>query len=222
MNLKTQLTENYKKEIEVLKGIFGESIEKAGGKGHRFFHQLRVAQLCGELAEKYGLSEDEKNVLILAALYHDIGKATRIKEDGTLDGSQKADEKQGDHTNREHVFALLNKYLGELHDTNTLGRVADAISDRGSELFQMISDADNLDEVGLVNVWKMFTFGGAFNVDIEETIDYYFDEDRPRLLQKSEDVLFFDHSKELAKRRIQKVDDMLNNLLEEAQGVDAK
>ena len=35
MNLKTQLTENYKKEIEVLKGIFGESIEKAGGKGQQ-------------------------------------------------------------------------------------------------------------------------------------------------------------------------------------------
>jgi len=33
MNSKTKLTKRYQKEIEVLKSIFGESIEKAGGKG---------------------------------------------------------------------------------------------------------------------------------------------------------------------------------------------
>ncbi|MBU4502366.1 MAG: HD domain-containing protein [Nanoarchaeota archaeon] len=222
MNLETKLAKKYKKEIGILKNIFGEATEMAGGKGHRFFHQLRVAHYCEGLAHKFNLNDERRNILVLSALFHDIGKAPRIREDGTLDGSQKADEKQGSHMDRDHVLDLLNKYLCNLHNENVLNKMADIISSQESEESKILCDADILDEVGLVNVWKMFTFGGAFKVNIEETIEYYFDEDRPRLLKKSEEILHFDYSKELAKQRIQKTDDMLNALIAESQGRDIK
>src|SRR3989338_11405720 len=102
----TELTERYKKEIEILKSLFGEAVEKAGGKGHRFYHQIRVAHYCEKLAKKLGLPDEKIDNLILAALYHDIGKASRIKEDGALDGSHKADDKHGDHTDKNYVLSL--------------------------------------------------------------------------------------------------------------------
>ncbi|MBU1043893.1 MAG: HD domain-containing protein [Candidatus Omnitrophica bacterium] len=209
------IKEKYSKEISILKDIFGNSIEKAGGKGHRFYHQLRVAHYCEKLANKVELPNDKLDNLILAALFHDIGKAPRIGEDGALDGSHKADEKHGDHTDKNHVFYLLKQYLGHLHDEKSLNLVSDIISSKEMEEYKILSDADNLDEVGLINIWKMFTYGGAFNVDIQETIDYYFNEDRPRLLEKSSTRLYYEFSKELAKKRIQRVDDVLNALISE-------
>ncbi len=221
---KTKLEDNYTKEIAILKDIFGNSIEAAGGKGHRFFHQLRVAYAADALARKLNISSAERKLIRLAALFHDIGKAPRIKDDGSLDGSQEADKKQGNHMDKTLVFDLLIKYIGHLHNKNVLESVSEIISDSKSyqEDARIVMDADNLDEVGLVNIWKMFTFGGAFKVDIAETLEYYFEEDRPRLLKKMQEILFFDISKEWAQERISHVDKTLKNLQKEVIAEDLK
>ena len=215
----TELTERYKKEIEILKSLFGEAVEKAGGKGHRFYHQIRVAHYCEKLAKKLGLPDEKIDNLILAALYHDIGKAPRIKEDGTLDGSQKADDKHGDHTDKNHVLSLLKQYLSYLQDERKLSIVSDIIASKELKESKILSDADNLDEVGLVNIWKMFTFGGTCKVSIEETLDYYF-KDPSRLVKKAERLFNFECSKKIASERERKVDYVLTKLKEELEGED--
>jgi len=212
--------ENYNKEIEIIKNIFLNSYEKAGGKGHRFYHLVRVAHNVIKISETIKISPEEKDILVLAALYHDIGKASRIKEDGYLDGSQKADLAHGNHTDEALITELLVKYLIELHSKEKLSKIAQVISSKESDLSKVLSDSDNLDEVGLVNVWKMFTFGGGYKVDIKDTVEYYFNHDRERLISKVDKEMFFDISKQIAKKRIQLVDDTLNLLIQESKGDD--
>ena len=130
MVFETSLNKQYPNEIEILKSIFGESIEKAGGKGHRFYHQLRVANYCMKIADLRTLDEEKKNVLILSALFHDIGKAPRITEKGTLDGSHKADEIHGNHTDKDYVFVLLKKYIGD-YETPSSAKCPDCHSPNG-------------------------------------------------------------------------------------------
>jgi len=214
------MVEKYERELAVSREIFGEVFETAGGKGHRFFHQVRVANYCEKFADKFGIEGERKEILVLAGLFHDIGKTSRITEDGVLDGSQKADEKLGSHVSKELVYKELCKYLGLIRDNKILEAIADIISSKESTESKILCDADNLDELGFVNIWKMFTYAGACKVSLENSISYYFTEDRPRLLKKSEEVLYFDYSKLLARERISKVDDVLNALINESRGGD--
>ena len=202
--------ESFTREIEILESLFKNSFEQAGGKEHRFFHSVRVAQNCKKLADKENISN--KKLFIISALFHDIGKAKRVESGGFLDGRQEVDKIKGSHEGYDLVLELLNEHIGKFYSEQELKEAASYISDISLKESKLIKDADNLDEVGLVNIWKMFTYSGLNKVSIKETVDYYLKEDRGRLLKKIEEKMYFDSSKKIAKRRMEKVDEFLNDL----------
>ena len=211
------IEQKYVDELAVLKELFYEAYEQAGGKSHRYFHCLRVAYNTEHLASKLNEKIGNMDLLIVAAIFHDIGKANRQTKDGYLDGSQKADLKFGDHTKESLVLELLQEHIGNKYKIEELQYMAKIISGNieGSET-KIIMDADNLDEVGLVNIWKMFTYGGFNKVNIKDTIDYYLNEDQPRLIKKCEEKLNFSLSKEIASKRMAKVDKFLKDFINES------
>lgn len=188
------------KEKKILWSFWGDSFEGAGSKGHRYYHSLRVAQNTLLIAEKAKL-EITKN-LIVATLFHDIGKAERVDSNGFLDGSREADEKMGDHNSQELVKKMIDKYLSDIYNEGDKKEVVEFICSKDNIYSKLISDADNLDEVGLINVWKIFTYSGYKKVSIKDTVDYFFNNDLPRLTQKIEDYFFLQESKTIANERI--------------------
>lgn len=100
----------FNNEVKILKDLFENSYEQAGGKGHRFFHSIRVARNCLKLYQKI-FKKDAPKRIVVAALFHDIGKFSRVEANGYLDGSQKADALKGKHDGVETIFPLLCKYL---------------------------------------------------------------------------------------------------------------
>lgn len=205
-------------EITIVEQLFGKSYEDAGGAGHRYYHSVRVAHNC----ENLSLYEHIENprLLVLAGLFHDIGKSQRIEQNGFLDGRQEADVTKGNHEDYALVRSLLEQHLANLHSAQDLDIIASYISNNDSKESKLLKDADNLDEVGLVNVWKMFTYGGLKKVSIKDTVDYYFEEDKLRLQEKVNTLMHFDISKQIANERMQKVDEFLRQLDKESKGED--
>lgn len=204
-------------EVRILKSLFENTYEQAGGRGHRFFHSLRVAGICLELQQKLlGKSRNEK-FLVLAALFHDIGKAPRVEAGGRLDGRLKADMFYGRHNIIQVVYPLLYHHLSSKYPPKKLALVSAYISGNGSLESQLLQDADNLDEMGLVNIWKMFTYSGLNKVSIIDTVDYYFKEDRPRLIEKIRSEMYFPETKTMGLKRLERVDQFLNDLIDEAE-----
>ena len=210
----------FKDEVEILKSLFGDSYEQAGGQGHRFFHSIRVARNCLELQEKLLEKISHKNILVVAALFHDIGKVSRVESEGYLDGSQEADVLKGKHDSFQTVLPLLRQYIGEKYSIKELELMSNYISGNDSKESQLLQDADNLDEVGLVNVWKMFTYGGLNKVSIEDTIEYYLEEDRDRLIKKIKGRMNFPETEKISMERLHKVDVFIKNLVDEIEAKD--
>ena len=179
---------------------------------------MRVAKTCESLAQ-YEQVENPR-LLVLAGLFHDIGKSERIEQNGFLDGRQEADVLKGNHEDYTLVRELLQRYLADLQPDQDLDIVASYIAKNDTKESKLLKDADNLDEVGLVNVWKMFTYGGLKKISIKDTLDYYFEEDKPRLLKKIDALMNFDISKQMASERVQKVDEFLRNLDKECKAED--
>ena len=212
------IIDSFTKEIAIIETLFGKSYEDAGGAGYRYYHSMRVAKTCESLAQ-YEQVENPR-LLVLAGLFHDIGKSERIEQNGFLDGRQEADVLKGNHEDYTLVRELLQRYLADLQPDQDLDIVASYIAKNDTKESKLLKDADNLDEVGLVNVWKMFTYGGLKKISIKDTLDYYFEEDKPRLLKKIDALMNFDISKQMASERVQKVDEFLRNLDKECKAED--
>ena len=79
--------QKYNKYIEYVKNAFKNSFEKAGGNNYRFYHCINTANIAKYIAKELNLSEKDTEIVILAALLHDIGKIEQIQENGFLDHS---------------------------------------------------------------------------------------------------------------------------------------
>lgn len=97
--------------------------------------------------------------------------------------------------------------------------IAAYISGDGSPESKLLQDADNLDEVGLINIWKMFTYSGLNKVSIKDTADYYFKAERQRQLKKIKSEINFPEAKKIGIERLQKTDEFLRALIDESKGL---
>ncbi len=176
------------------------------GKNYRYFHPLRVLKLARELIETEGIQDRVDNdCIFLLALFHDIGRNTELVKKHGLD-PEKHDENN---------IALFEEYVyGYLDDPETKRRLADIVTDFSKKQYQLLEskavrDADNLDEIGILNFWRMAVYAGKHKRDLQETIEFYFNVDRQDKIQKMEKELLLKASKTTAKKRLQEMDEIV-------------
>ena len=112
---------------------------------HGVGHTRRVLCLAMKLAEKYGLSDNDKKILALACCYHDIGRWNDWTDD---EHGKKSAEK------------MLKLKLNEMHDLDNeeLEMVLDLIvfhslddelweREEGRLMYQILKDSDALDRL---------------------------------------------------------------------------
>ena len=78
-------------------------------------------------------------------------------------------------------------------------------------LERILHDADELSEMGYMNLWKMFTYSQATKLDVSGTVRYWQQEDRRHHVQKRH-VLKLPQSRQLAEIRIHEVDAVIAHL----------
>ena len=160
--------------------------ESEQSQSHSLEHTIRVANTCLTLGQRLGAKLD---ILLTAALFHDIGRAE--------------EEKTGQ--NHAGISALIaEEYLKDQGRHNMIAEVCDAIrSHRFSGKIEpkfregkILKDADAIDALGTIGLYRVISYSAERNVNMEGTNQHFHD----KLLVLSS-LMHFKLSKKLAKRK---------------------
>jgi uncharacterized protein len=168
------------------------------GISHGIDHVMRVVKLCKYIGEMEGADLD---VLIPAAYLHDIARADEIERgvDHAVEGAK-----------------IAAKFLEELgYPEDKVKRIANAISVHRFKLrrtpedleSKILQDADKLDAIGSIGIYRVIVHSCETNRDIEDTIEHF----KEKILKLPE-LLHTKTAKELAKEREEVVKCFLENL----------
>lgn len=137
--------------IGIAKKAMQEHLRVEGGYGYEFYHGIRVMKICRTITKSEGLEMGKinKKCLLVAALFHDVGRVIDF-----------------DH-HAEAGTRFVDQTLSHLLDENESDLVKDIIrqhcgDNKETIESRIVSDADCIDHVGAMDVWRMFHYS-AFN-----------------------------------------------------------
>lgn len=203
--------------LATLSDLFAPTWERAGGTAFRYHHSVQVAHLCRRLATEFEIQPDEMDCLILAALFHDVAKHRRAVYKGLLRASHAEEKQFGYGTHEGQSAKMASELLVKHRSPEQIASVADIIRNhpRPTQLLECIlHDADELSEMGYMNLWKMFTYSQGAGRDVADTLRYWQQEDRTRQMSKV-NILSLSQSKKMAATRISEIDAIAERLQEE-------
>ncbi len=210
----------YKKYIENIRVLFIDTYESAGGQGFRFFHSVNVANISAFIAEKHGAKEEDKRVAVIAAIFHDVAKYTRKQDGGFLDASHNYEKENNLESHEQQSARMVKDFLiGDISEAEILS-IQNTISNHGNPKTlpeKILYDSDELSEMGSMNIWKMYTYSANKKRNVSATLQYWFETDKDRHMEKAKS-LFLIESREEAKIRIEEVDSEMKKLKEQLIG----
>lgn len=204
----------YKKYFEDVKKLFAGTYESAGGQEFRFFHSVNVANITAFIAEKSEVSDEDKEIAVIAAIFHDVAKYLWTQEGGFLDASHVYEKENDLESHEQRSARLVKSFISDSLSEEKIISIQNTIANHdnpGTLPEKILHDADELSEMGSMNIWKMSTYSVYKKRDIANAIKYWFEIDRARHLEKA-DNLFFQESRKEADRRIAMVDSVLGDL----------
>lgn len=213
------MTLNREKLKTILKEAFTDSFEKGGGKENRYFHGVRVARYCEKIAAAENLEVDN-DALFLAGLFHDIGKIKAVGEAGYLDYGSEGNLKHHEIESR----GLQTLISGLVQDDALLEEVAGIIREHHNRETVVtealvLQDADGLDNFGYLQIWRTFNYAALGKLNFEESLNYWKAEGRKERQEMLKNFKF-DATKQVAKKRFEKLDCFMNEIEKEDLGED--
>jgi len=172
---------------------------------HGFKHTERVYKLCLNLGKKLNV---DLNILKIAALLHDIG---RIQE--------KRDIKKRNHAEISAELAKNFLYPNRYNLTqNEIDKITHCIQAHSysNELVpetleaKILSDADKLDALGAIGLYRTIGFTILRNGDLDDVIEHL-----ENKILKLKNRLFLDLSKDIASTREKIIIDFYNKIKEQ-------
>ncbi len=189
-------------------------------------HSVRVAQSARQIASLptvQAASPDEA-AIVAAALYHDAGWIAQLR-----DGEIKRDEiliRPAFETDREQGALMLESGLASLLPADSLARASQAVrtlDDRQIESIegQVVSDADNLDEFGVLSLWQIIRRGAVEGKGIQAAIDTWHRRREYRYWDaRLNDSFRFAAVRAVAEKRLEKFERLMEELEEQCRGAD--
>jgi putative nucleotidyltransferase with HDIG domain len=174
--------------VKIARKAMVEHLRVEGGYGYEFYHCLRVMKLSKEIAESKELKKENlnKKCLLVGALFHDVGRVI------DFDNHAKAG------------VEFVEKNLSHLLQGQELSVVLAIIRQHCEDEKEMIearivSDADCIDHVGVMDVWRMFHYSAFNKQDQEHTIEW-FNENKEWLQNHLEKLIYRVSKKEMKER----------------------
>lgn len=189
-------------------------------------HSARVthnAQHIARLAMALPTEVDESAV-IAAALYHDAAWAVRWRE-GEVDRTEILLTPTTD-TGWEQGASLLERSLADVLSPTCLERAAAAVrslSRSGEGLIegQIVAEANNLDEFGVLALWTVIRRGTLEGKGVQAVIDMWERKKEYRFwTARLHDSFRFKPVRELAEERLKRFERVMEELKEQHQGRD--
>lgn len=161
-----------------------KEIEKtqSNNNTHGFEHTLRVYNFCKKIGEYYNAN---MNILLPAAILHDIA---REEKNHSLVGAEKAKEVLNKYDFNEDDIQAISEAI-RCHSFSS-GYKPNTIEGK------ILSDADKLDAMGAIGVFRAATYSQETNRSINEFIDHFYDK-----LLNLDDLLYTEIAKELGNKR---------------------
>jgi putative nucleotidyltransferase with HDIG domain len=158
------------KLIRMVRDTFLNREEDSGGIGYRFFHSYRVYKMCKLFLNLDDVSakKPHEDALLTAALFHDIGRAK------SSDSIMKAVMPGHDEESAKMLMELLDGILSK----DTIEAAANILKHHFDEDYLSIDRelffyADEIDEIGALDVWRMFTFAAYNKINAENQLNYW-------------------------------------------------
>lgn len=186
---------------ELLEKLSRESSRSQAPYGcHGYEHTIRVVELCRSLGQKLGA---DMEVLLPAAILHDAGRPQdNHAEHGALI-SEKILKDAG--FNPDKVPAVL-----EAIRAHSFSAKLEAVSLEA----KILSDADKLDALGAVGVYRTAMYSSELGRPVEDFMAHF---DEKLLLLK--DMLYTEAAAEIAERRHRFMERFLAEIRDELAGV---
>ena len=201
-----------------LRDEFSDYYELAGGKDYRFHHLIRTHRYVLKLVERPEINDldFDLRVLEVASLFHDIGRKEDIEE-GFLDPIE------AHEGHAETGEEIVEDFISDILSDKDVSKVKEVIGNHHSEPekveTKILQDADTLGFFGPMNIWRMIHYASDKERELEETFEYFWTEGRRQKQEKLES-LHFESSKRIARRRLQKFEETMNEIEKEHYGED--
>ncbi|MCW4049225.1 MAG: HD domain-containing protein [Candidatus Bathyarchaeota archaeon] len=149
---------------------------------HGFEHTERVIKLCEVLGDRLGA---DMTVLLPAAILHDIG---RPNDKHASVGAEKSRQILLEYGyNRDKIGKISNAIISHSFSE---GRRTESLE------AQILSDADKLDAMGAIGVYRTALYSGELNRPFHEFVDHFHEK-----LLTLKDLLYTDEAKRIAEER---------------------
>ena len=168
--------------IEKIRGIAKRRTKPYGS--HGWDHVERVYDLCWFIAEKEG---GDLETLKIASLLHDIAR------DGERGDHAKNSAKEAERILR--ALGIQRTKISKIVDAIKTHRFKGKSKPRTLEA-KILADADKLDAMGAVGIYRAAAFGAEIQRPIQSTIDHFNEK-----LLKLKDMMYTKTARRLAERR---------------------
>lgn len=189
-------------------------------------HSVRVAQTALRIAQLPSVAAHgpDEAAVVAAGLYHEAGWVARYAqgEVGRLDVLNR----QPTDNHREQAAEFMLEKLGDLLPPDSLDRAAIAVrtlNDRDIPVIegQIVTEADNLDEFGVIALWPAVRRGALEGKGVRAVIDtwkrrkeYHF------WTARLNDSFRFPEVREIAKARLERMERIMLELEEQQNAAD--
>lgn len=210
--------------ISEYKQLFENVWELGGGYGFRYHHGVRVMKYCQKIT-KFPRFKDEnlnKDALLIAALFHDIGKIEAVDENGQI--------VYGNYGGISHDALgarIAPKYLEKyIKDQKLIELICLIISEQESRVIptriesKIIKDADRLDHYGVLHLWCSITHANYQNKNIEGLKEFWEGEEGRRKYEANFSKFYFPEVKEIAEKRFKDLTKASELIYNESEGLD--
>jgi len=201
------------------KQLFENVWEFGGGYGFRYHHGVRVMNYCQKIAKFPRFKKEIINIdaLLIAALFHDIGKIAAVDENGQL--------VYGNYGGISHDALgakIAPKYLEKyIKDKNLINLICLIISEQESKITptriesKIIKDADRLDHYGVLHLWCSITHANYHNKNIEGLKEFWEGEEGKVKYEANFSKFYFPEVRAIAEKRFKNLSKATKLVLEE-------
>ncbi len=203
----------YKKYINFLNDSFCDCFEFSGGQNFRFYHSQNVAFLSNTIAKNLGLNEKEREISIITALFHDIGKSAKYYKNVDAEGFAELEKRLNiDHD--EIGADMVKEILRDDFNEEFINIVSSTIRKKksGTIYANILYDADNMAELGEMEIFRSFYYNSCINETLSSVADFWFATNRTIKLSKVEKTKTGKKTKELMMKKFNFIDDCMNKI----------
>jgi putative nucleotidyltransferase with HDIG domain len=215
--LKNKLIGEYKK-------AFQGTYEKGGGYNFRFYHGLRVMKYCEKFLQLdyFKKKTIDKDALLVAALFHDIGKVQAVDKFGEIQYSSKSN-KEHERIGANLIHKYISKYIKDQEITKSVEKIIGEQHQQQTTIeSKLVMDTDRFDNYGFIQIWRHITHAHQSKRNIDQVFEYWFEENGRVEAKDSLKEFNYPVIRKLAKNRFEKLDHLILGIKRETEGLDIK